>query len=138
MQHATLFLAVTLALGTVLSSPARSQDKLLVPDEYRASCQICHGPNGTGDGPMAGLLTVKPSDLTQLSKKNDGKFPLLKVFQTVDGRAVIPAHGTREMPAWGQRYQAEAGDKYGPYGGEAAVRARVLELVYYIQSIQKD
>lgn len=87
---------------------------------------------------MAGSLTIKPSDLTQLSKKNDGKFPLLRVFQIIDGRALVTAHGTREMPVWGQRYMEDTGDTYGPYGGEAAVRARVLELAYYLQSLQKN
>ncbi len=126
---------LALALST---QPAWSQDKLLVADEYRASCQVCHGAGGVGDGPFVRFLTVKPIDLTQLAKKNDGKFPLLKVFQTIDGRADVPAHGARTMPIWGQRYAAEAGEKYGPYGGEAAIRARILELAYYIQSLQKE
>jgi hypothetical protein len=42
------------------------------------------------------------------------------------------------MPIWGARYKAEQGGKYGPYGGEMAVRARVLELVFYVQSLQEN
>ena len=60
----------------------------------------------------------------------------MQVFQVIDGRSLVSGHGTREMPIWGRRYQEEVGEKYGPYGGEIAIRARVLELVYYIQSIQ--
>ena len=82
-------------------------------------------------------MTTKPTDLTLLAKKNDGQFPFLRVMQMIDGRTLVDAHGGREMPVWGQRYVADIGEKYGPYGGEAAVRARVLELVYYIQSIQQ-
>ncbi|MDX2155011.1 MAG: cytochrome C [Hyphomicrobiaceae bacterium] len=123
--------------AAALSSSGAAQDRLLVADEYKISCQVCHGPRGRGDGPMAPNLTRKPSDLTTLEQKNDYKFPFLKVFQTIDGRAEIPAHGTREMPVWGRRYIEEVGEKYGPYGGEAAVRARVLELVYYVQSLQE-
>ena len=59
------------------------------------------------------------------------------VFQVIDGRALVSGHGARDMPVWGNRYQEDIGNTYGPYGGEQAVRARVLELVYYIQSIQK-
>ena len=116
---------------------AFAQVKFAVPYEYQASCQSCHGVSATGDGSMAKELKKKPSDLTTLAQRNDGKFPFLKVFHTIDGRQNIGAHGTREMPVWGPRYQKDIGDKYGPYGGEAAIRARVLELVYYIQSIQK-
>ena len=127
------------ASGTMVAVPgaAVAQYKVSVPDEYRASCQSCHGASGKGDGPVAASLKVKPSDLTSLSKRHDGKFPFLKVFQTVDGRAIVPAHGTREMPVWGQRYSQDIGEKYGPYGGETAIRARLLELVYYIQSIHR-
>ena len=106
-------------------------------NEYHMSCAVCHGADGKGNGPMVKALTVKPSDLTQLSKNNHGAFPFLKVFQTIDGRTQVDGHGTREMPIWGARYEAQAGDKYGPYGGEVIVRGRVLALVYYLETIQQ-
>ncbi|NNE80419.1 MAG: hypothetical protein HKN18_09125 [Silicimonas sp.] len=92
---------------------------------------------------MAEFLSVEPTDLTVISKNNEGVFPLLEVFQIVDGRTVVGAHGVRntegwEMPVWGARYREQIGSKYGDYGSESAVRARVLELVYYIQSIQQQ
>jgi mono/diheme cytochrome c family protein len=130
--------AVLAALVWGQTLAASAEDKLIVKDEYTASCQVCHGETGKGDGPMAGVLKTKPTDLTQLAKKHDGKFPFLKVFQVIDGRSIVPAHGTREMPVWGRSYKANIGDKYGPYGGEAAIRARVLELVYYVQSLQTN
>ncbi|MDJ0857926.1 MAG: cytochrome c [Dinoroseobacter sp.] len=134
-----------LAVGLLLAlSPAglKAEEALIGADEYAASCLACHGVGGRGDGPMAEFLTVQPTDLTQISTNNEGVFPLLEVFQVIDGRTTLGAHGVRhgegwEMPVWGARYKAEAGDKFGPYGGEAAVRARVLELVFYIQSIQQ-
>jgi hypothetical protein len=90
---------------------------------------------------MTQFLTVKPADLTQLAKKNGGKFPFLEVFQTIDGRAVVKAHGEGPMPIWGDRYTVESGAKgvepYKSYTAEPYVRARILELTYYIQSIQQ-
>ena len=141
LRHAVKFVACVAAMSA-LSSPALAEEDLIGADEYQSSCLACHGVGGKGDGPMAEFLSVKPSDLTVISKNNEGVFPLLEVFQVVDGRTVIGAHGVRhtegwEMPVWGARYKAEAGSKYGPYGGEAAVRARILELVFYIQSIQQ-
>lgn len=32
---------------------------------YRANCEVCHGPRGTGDGPAAYLLFPKPRDFTR-------------------------------------------------------------------------
>lgn len=135
------FWLVALSLLTIAlqSDVANSEERIIGADEYRISCQVCHGVEGRGDGPMAKVLKVKPSDLTQISKKNGGTFPLLQIMHIVDGRPLISAHGDgRTMPIWGARYKAEQGGKYGPYGGEMAVRARVLELVFYIQSIQQN
>ena len=81
---------------------------------------------------------VDPGDLTQLSRRNGGVFPLESVFDVIDGRKEVAAHGTRERPVWGDRYMAQTLPHLGP-GPEAdfVVRTRVLELVYYIQSIQE-
>jgi len=137
-QRGLMFAAIVTAV-VVAQTAAKADDmKFAIPYEYQVSCQVCHGVAATGDGPMASALKTKPADLTTLAKRNGGEFPFLKIFQVIDGRQNIQAHGERPMPVWGKRYQEEAGEKYGPYGGEAAVRARVLELTYYLQSIQKN
>ncbi len=140
LTSSTFWLAALSVLVIALPSEvANAEERIIGAEEYRISCQVCHGVEGRGDGPMTKVLTVKPSDLTQISKKNGGTFPLLKVMHIVDGRPLISAHGDgRSMPIWGARYKAEQGGKYGPYGGEMAVRARILELVFYIQSIQQN
>lgn len=132
-----VFLAFSVAVSALATaSVASAQDDMISSDEYLNSCAVCHGVSGRGDGDLVRFLSVKPTDLTTLSKNNDGEFPFMQVFQVIDGRSLVSGHGTREMPIWGRRYQEEVGEKYGPYGGEIAIRARVLELVYYIQSIQ--
>jgi mono/diheme cytochrome c family protein len=42
--------------------------------EFRHACAVCHGLGGKGDSVMTtlNLLTVRPTDLTQLSKKHQG------------------------------------------------------------------
>jgi mono/diheme cytochrome c family protein len=111
-------------------------------DEYQNSCAVCHGPKGEGDGPMALFLTVKPADLTALARRNQGQFPFERVMRVIDGRSEVGAHGTRTMPIWGDRYLSESSaaymrEPYRSYTAEPLVRARILELTYYIQSIQK-
>ena len=131
-------LGAMLALGWLLSpNPSMAQQKLVGSEEFQVSCAVCHGPDGLGNGSMARYLTVKPSDLTQLARNNDGRFPFLEVFKMIDGRLEIAVHGTRAMPIWGDRYKVEAAVKYGPYNTETVVRGRILELVQYLEAIQR-
>jgi hypothetical protein len=76
--------------------------------EYQNHCAICHGVDGKGHGIMAKFLTISPSDLTQIAKKNAGRFSFWQVYRVIDGREEIRGHGTREMPIWGARFQADA------------------------------
>lgn len=127
-----------------ISGLVNAEEDLIGADEYRISCMSCHGVGAKGDGPMAQYLTIKPTDLTQLAKNNGGQYPGIKagsypfqrVFQIIDGRTVVAGHGDRPMPVWGNRYQVK---DLGPAGThEREIRARILELVYYIQSIQSE
>jgi hypothetical protein len=137
-QPTAVLLGAMLAFGWLLSpNPSMAQRKLVGSEEFQVSCAVCHGSDGRGNGSMAPYLTIKPSDLTQLARNNDGRFPFLEVFQMIDGRQEIAVHGTRAMPIWGDRYKAEATVKYGPYNTETVVRGRILELVQYLEAIQQ-
>jgi mono/diheme cytochrome c family protein len=102
--------------------------------EYDANCAACHGPKGKGDGPNARMSGVPPADLTTLAQRNGGWFPFARVYEFIDGRRLVKAHGTREMPVWGLGYRAEAAEYYAqaPANAEAHVRARILELTEYV------
>ena len=100
---------------------------------YDRNCAVCHGREGKGDGGAANVLTVKPADLTQISKNNGGNFPFWRVYGMIDGREEVKGHGSREMPIWGAEFRAEAGTNPT---AQSLVRGRILELVYYLQSIQ--
>src|ERR1035437_3536993 len=65
---------------------------------YRAYCAACHGTDGKGDGPTSAALKTRPSDLTDLAKRNAGKFLELSVFGTINGDLRITAHGSKDMP----------------------------------------
>jgi mono/diheme cytochrome c family protein len=68
---------------------------------YASYCAPCHGVNGKGGGPVGAALKTNPTDLTVLSRNNDGKFPAEHVISVLQLGAEIPSHGTSEMPVWG-------------------------------------
>ncbi len=108
---------------------------------FADNCASCHGQDGTGTGPLAELLTVALPDLTQLKASNDGMFPFARVYNVVDGRADVAAHGGREMPVWGQVFADAAAEEYNPFPGstdeEAFTQDRILAVITYLQTIQK-
>ncbi len=72
------------------------------PALYRAYCASCHGVDAKGNGPLAESLKVHPSDLTRISARNAGTFPLMQIEKIIQGDAQLgTSHGSREMPVWG-------------------------------------
>ena len=106
--------------------------------EYDASCANCHGRDGKGGGSFAQMLQVRMPDLTTLSKNNGGVFPISHVYNVIDGREEVKAHGTREMPIWGTQLTVRAAPVYDDYRyePEAFVRARILAVIDYLYRLQ--
>jgi mono/diheme cytochrome c family protein len=104
--------------------------------EFRHACAVCHGLGGKGESVMTifNVLTVRPPDLTQLSKKHQGQFPFWQVYRIIDGREEVKGHGTRDMPIWGEAFRQPEG---GQRVEETRAIGRILALVYYLQSIQE-
>ncbi len=115
--------------------------------EYQIGCAACHGIDGKGRGPVSSQVKVPPADLTVLAKKNNGVFPFNSVYEVIDGRKVIIAHGTRDMPIWGNRYMPDPNKAASPnasemfinpsYDPETIVRMRILAVIDYLNRIQE-
>jgi mono/diheme cytochrome c family protein len=97
---------------------------------YAEHCASCHGASGRGDGPAAGSLRTRPTDLTRYAQTNGGVFPSEQTRRVIDGRGV-GAHGSFEMPVWGSVF------KTGGASGEAATRQRIDAIVVYLESLQQ-
>jgi len=94
-------------------------------------CAVCHGTDAKGNGPFANLMTTPPKDLTVLAKNNGGEFPFGRVYDSIDGRNLLKAHGTTDMPIWGREMKDEG------LGGETDLRGRLVETIVYLRSIQQ-
>lgn len=128
-------LALTLFAGSALAQASKSD---LGKREYDASCASCHGVDGKGNGPYGELLKNSPPDLTTLTKRNGGAFPIARMYETIEG-ANIPSHGSRDMPIWGRVYRISAAEYYidVDYNPEVYVRSRILALIDYLSRIQE-
>jgi mono/diheme cytochrome c family protein len=107
--------------------------------EFQKNCASCHGMNGKGGGPLVEFLKQTPPDLTLLSKRFGGVYPQEKVYDWIRDAKSVRAHGTEEMPIWGDRYSQEIIEKYGyDYTGPgSSVQQRILEMVFFLGTIQQ-
>jgi mono/diheme cytochrome c family protein len=121
---------------------AAQQPPLRIPGETVSAgqqyfvryCSACHGMGGRGDGAAAPALRMPPADLTRIAQRRGGSFPVAEIAALIDGRTIVPAHGSREMPIWGERFGEMGG---GGSIGEEVVRGNLLVLMEYLQSIQQ-
>jgi len=108
------------------TSPASGQEM------YTAYCAVCHGKEGKGNGPAAEALKVPPPDLTILARKNDNSYPYGRVRSAIVGDARLPAHGSKDMPVWGELFWRMS------QGHSSEVQLRISNLNKHIESMQRN
>jgi mono/diheme cytochrome c family protein len=94
---------------------------------FQSYCSPCHGKSGKGDGPAAAALKKTPADLTKISARNGGTFPDVKIKRYIEGLDEVSAHGSRDMPVWGELFRALSRD---------TAQIRVQALSDYLKSLQ--
>jgi len=133
---ALILASAALVLSSWGQKPAApSGDRRLIasiqgPALYKAYCASCHGIDAKGNGPMTPVLKVLPPDLTKISERHDGMFPLTLIERIIAGdELLIRGHGSRDMPVWGPIFsQVEADRDMG--------RVRIDNLARYLRDIQ--
>jgi len=113
----------TIKKAPIKPTPATDAKKMF--DSY---CAVCHGNDGTGNGPAAKALTKTPADLTKISTRNGGTFPDVRVRRYIEGVDEVAAHGTRDMPMWGTLFRSLNSD---------TDQLRIAALTEYLKSMQK-
>lgn len=96
---------------------------------YRSYCASCHGADGRGAGPVASTLKQGPPNLTLLAKNNGGRFPGERVQQILGMNPGAEAHGSKEMPVWGNVFRNEREPR-------TTVLLRIGNLTKYLESMQ--
>ena len=129
-------LGLTFAVATI-AAPTFAQDADIGRAHYLTHCATCHGLEGAGDGPMTGVLLIKPVNLTELSAANGGTFPLERVVKRIDGREPLVSHGS-PMPVYGDYFEGSFDvPMKAPSGQPVLTSQPVVDLVAYLREIQR-
>lgn len=97
-------------------------------------CASCHGVAGRGDGPVAKSFKTEVPDLTLISRRQGGKFPVDRIERIIDGRFTVFAHGERTMPVWGQELSRT---EIGNPDAERATQLMIGRLLEHVRSLQR-
>ena len=136
MTHLTCVMTAVLLAAVAPARADNAADPLLAEmgvQTYQQHCAACHGLGGRGDGPAAAALETPASDLTRIAARRNGVFPAGEIAKTIDGRFHIPAHGSREMPVWGEHFGMGISETEL---SESITRGKIATLVEYLKSIQ--
>ena len=140
MLQRLLLTAFAAACVAGMGYAAQTESKIVIPVKkvsatsgqgmFKSYCAPCHGVDGKGNGPAATALKPAPTDLTQLTKQNHGKFPDSHIVAVLQFGTEVPAHGSAAMPVWGpilgKMEQANSQQK----------QLRISNLSRYLESIQ--
>ena len=127
---AGLCLAQTPDKPEVKKIPIKPTSAASGKEMFEQYCAPCHGTDAKGSGPAAAAMKTPPPDLTQLSRKNAGKFPADSVSSTLLFGTGMASHGSADMPVWGPLFQSL--DRFH----DGAVQQRISNLVKYIETLQ--
>ena len=87
---------------------------------------------------MAEMLAIETPDLTELSKRNGGKFPTEAVAMQIDGRSPLLAHGG-EMQIFGPSLDSDQNVALRLKSGQLLMTGLPLaNVIVYLQSLQTE
>lgn len=130
----TFFAAVLIAIASSCDAKppknSRANQAAKGKAHFQKYCSTCHGLDGTGI--IIDTFDIQPADLTQIRGDRDSQeFPILEIANIIDGRKMVKAHGTREMPVWGEVFSTDE------HLSESQIKGKLGELIAYLMSIQR-
>lgn len=129
MTRLALILALTASPVFAEGDPAAGEGV------FQTFCAACHGMDAQGNGPMSGVLTVEPPDLTALAQSNGGVFPVFDVVRQIDGRDPMMAHGG-DMPVFGALFDFPDGSIKSESGQPIITAQPIADVAAWLEAIQ--
>ncbi|WP_433989618.1 hypothetical protein SuNHUV7_02700 (plasmid) [Pseudoseohaeicola sp. NH-UV-7] len=124
-----MFLVPFIALGSSLHAASTGESL------FQENCISCHGIAGQGDGPIAKQLNTAPTDLTKISARRDGVWPMLEMMSIIDGysRNTVPRE---EMPVFENFLDNEMVEFDTGNGEVVLAPSKLIEIVEYLETLQ--
>ncbi len=125
----------SIGISSVATISAADEFSDLGKDLFVEHCARCHGIDATGNGPDATDLKTVPADLTKISERRGGVWPMLEVMSILDG--YLKAKEPRDdMPIItklndGPTVAFDTGN-----GLVTRIPSRLIEVAEYLESIQ--
>ena len=138
MSSITTRLPAICSLIMVLVAPvAHAADFVAMsgPQLYTRFCGSCHGVSGRGDGPVSKALRVEVPDLTLLMRRQGNAFSRERLEKIIDGRFLVGAHGTRDMPIWGENFSRV---ELGNPDADRGAALMISRLADHVESLQRS
>ncbi len=120
----------------LLASPAAGMDIQSGAQLFGFHCATCHGVEAKGDGPLGEMLTIRPPDLTALSDRNQGVFPLTRILHRIDGTTEVQAHGG-PMPVFGFILDGPSEVIAAPDGSDVSAPVALVDIAGWLMSVQE-
>ncbi len=124
-------------LSMATAAPAPAETVADGAELYRVHCAVCHGIDASGQGPMTGVLLIKPADLSRLQSANGGVFPTERVVKRIDGRDALVSHGS-PMPVYGSFFEGQDVAIKTPSGQPVLTSQPIADLLKYLRSLQTN
>jgi mono/diheme cytochrome c family protein len=124
-----------LVLAGLLGGPAAAQEMAIAEELFRHYCAACHGETAEGEGEMQSYLTLPVPDLTRLSARSGGEFPMGHVIRTIDGRAKTRGH-LGPMPYFAPMFARDEAAMRDDYQATVDAQGRILILAKYLEALQ--
>ena len=127
-------LAVAALAACLPMTGSRSDPVPTGAEDFASYCTACHGPGGLGNGPQAASLSTRPANLTTLSARNGGTFPMTRVMAKIWG---YTERDGQVMPQFAPLLDSEnlvlfdSGD-----GISTPTPLRLVQLGQYVESLQ--
>ena len=127
---------LSIAMLVVLGTPLAAQDAVQGAQLYNSHCATCHGLEATGKGPMAPVLLLQPSNLTTLTERHEGVFPIERIVMRIDGRDPLVSHGS-PMPVYGEFFDGEDIILKTEKGQPVLTSVPIADLLAYLEGLQQ-
>ena len=144
MGEMRFHLFVSVAVLVVLLGQAKQVEaqQNSARQDFLLLCADCHNADAKGNGPLTKNLTKIPPDLTRIRERAGGVFDEKAVYDWILGLKMSDAHGSREMPIWGDWLMDEAVEDStsldAAKAAEKEVEQRIMAIVKYLKTLQTE